>query len=323
MSALGWSPSRAEQFEPYAAEGLAPARVAAQHRGEYVVYSASGERRAEVAGRLRHASATAADFPPWATGSPSRTPPTPARRRSMPSSSARPRSRARRPETSPSSRSWLRTSTWSSSSARSATTSTSGGSSAILPPAGRAARSPSSSSTRATSPVTSWRSWPRSRPSPSACPCTSSAVSTERGSKSWSPTLAQGRTVALLGSSGVGKSSLLNRLVGWERQDVQEIRDDGRGRHTTTHRELVPLPAGGLVLDTPGMRELALWDAGGGVDETFADVADLAAAVPLRRLRARDRARLRRPRGPGRRQPGEPSDWRAIASSRASFGTSS
>ena len=63
MNALGWSPSRAEQFEPYAADGLAPARVAAQHRGEYVVYCANGERRAEVAGRLRHASATAAQFP--------------------------------------------------------------------------------------------------------------------------------------------------------------------------------------------------------------------------------------------------------------------
>ena len=90
--------------------------------------------------------------------------------------------------------------------------------------------------------------------------------------------LSGNRTVALLGSSGVGKSSLLNRLIGWERQDVQGIRDDGRGRHTTTSRELVVLPGGGLVLDTPGMRELALWDAGAGVEDAFADVADLAAA---------------------------------------------
>jgi ribosome biogenesis GTPase len=83
--------------------------------------------------------------------------------------------------------------------------------------------------------------------------------------------------VALLGSSGVGKSSLLNRLLGWGRQEVQETRGDGRGRHTTTHRELVPLPGGGLVLDTPGMRELGLWAAGDGVEETFADIAELAA----------------------------------------------
>jgi ribosome biogenesis GTPase len=90
------------------------------------------------------------------------------------------------------------------------------------------------------------------------------------------------RTAALLGSSGVGKSSLVNRLLGRERQDVADIRDDGKGRHTTTHRELIPLPGGGLVLDTPGMRELGLWDAGGGVDQTFADVAELAAECRFR-----------------------------------------
>ncbi|MGH3041738.1 MAG: ribosome small subunit-dependent GTPase A, partial [Gaiellaceae bacterium] len=85
------------------------------------------------------------------------------------------------------------------------------------------------------------------------------------------------RTVAFLGSSGVGKSSLLNRLLGWERQEVRDLRGDGKGRHTTTHRELVLLPGGGLVLDTPGMRELGLWNAGSGVSETFADVTVLAA----------------------------------------------
>jgi ribosome biogenesis GTPase / thiamine phosphate phosphatase len=85
------------------------------------------------------------------------------------------------------------------------------------------------------------------------------------------------RTVALLGSSGVGKSSLLNRLLGWERQEIAGLRGDGKGRHTTTQRELVPVPGGGLVLDTPGMRELGLWNAGSGVGETFADVTELAA----------------------------------------------
>ena len=84
------------------------------------------------------------------------------------------------------------------------------------------------------------------------------------------------RTVALLGSSGVGKSTLVNRLAGRDVLDVQEIRADGRGRHTTTHRELVPLPAGGLVLDTPGMRELQLWSADDGIGESFADIEELA-----------------------------------------------
>jgi len=84
------------------------------------------------------------------------------------------------------------------------------------------------------------------------------------------------RTGALLGSSGVGKSTLVNRLLGEELLDVQEIRSDGRGRHTTTRRELVPLPGGGLLLDTPGMRELQLWDAGSGIDDAFAEILELA-----------------------------------------------
>ena len=89
--------------------------------------------------------------------------------------------------------------------------------------------------------------------------------------------LVPGRTVALVGSSGVGKSTLLNRLAGEELMVTQEIReDDARGRHTTTHRELFRLPGGALLLDTPGMRELGLWDAEEGVDETFADLVALA-----------------------------------------------
>jgi ribosome biogenesis GTPase len=86
-----------------------------------------------------------------------------------------------------------------------------------------------------------------------------------------------GRTVALLGSSGVGKSTLVNMLLGEERQRVQEVRDsDSRGRHTTTYRELAPLPQGGAIIDTPGMRELQLWAGQGSLDSAFDDIAELA-----------------------------------------------
>ena len=89
--------------------------------------------------------------------------------------------------------------------------------------------------------------------------------------------ISAGRTVAFVGSSGVGKSTLLNRLAGTEIAATHEIRgDDARGRHTTTRRQLHLLPGGGLVLDTPGMRELALWDADG-LDRSFADVDEVAA----------------------------------------------
>jgi ribosome biogenesis GTPase len=105
------------------------------------------------------------------------------------------------------------------------------------------------------------------------------AISSKVGSgiEELSPYLQPGRTVALLGSSGVGKSTLINRLVGRERQLTRDVREkDSRGRHTTTHRELVPLPGGGLLIDTPGMRELQLWSADEGVQETFDDITDLA-----------------------------------------------
>jgi ribosome biogenesis GTPase len=95
--------------------------------------------------------------------------------------------------------------------------------------------------------------------------------------------LGPGVTIALLGSSGVGKSTLVNRLLGVERQLVREVRDsDSRGRHTTTYRELLPLPQGGALIDTPGMRELQLWADQDSLDSAFAEIAALAAECRFR-----------------------------------------
>ena len=85
-----------------------------------------------------------------------------------------------------------------------------------------------------------------------------------------------GRTAAFLGSSGVGKSTLINRLMGHDVQRTAAVREsDSKGRHTTTHRELVILPGGGLLIDTPGMRELQLWDVSTGLDDAFEDIGAL------------------------------------------------
>nr|WP_246357922.1 ribosome small subunit-dependent GTPase A [Pyxidicoccus fallax] len=89
--------------------------------------------------------------------------------------------------------------------------------------------------------------------------------------------LPAGKTGALLGSSGVGKSTLVNLLLGEERLATQAVsEEDGRGRHTTTHRELFVLPWGGLLIDAPGLRELGLWGDEEGVDQAFSDILALA-----------------------------------------------
>ena len=95
--------------------------------------------------------------------------------------------------------------------------------------------------------------------------------------------LPSAKTAALLGSSGVGKSSIINALLGRELLDTGEIRaSDDRGRHTTTTRHLIVAPGGGVLIDTPGMRELQLWDASEGIAQAFGEIEELAAQCKFR-----------------------------------------
>ncbi len=102
------------------------------------------------------------------------------------------------------------------------------------------------------------------------------SATTGEGMDDLAPHLVPGRTIALLGLSGAGKSTLVNRLAGAEIFTTGAVRRDGKGRHTTTHRELVLLPGGALMIDTPGMRALSVAGAGEGIEQTFQDIELLA-----------------------------------------------
>lgn len=109
-------------------------------------------------------------------------------------------------------------------------------------------------------------------------PVHATSVKTNQGINDLLQYCGVGQTIALIGTSGVGKSTIINYLMGFERQKVKEVRDhDDRGQHTTRQRELILLPHGGLVLDTPGMRELQLWEVEQGIGTTFDDIEALAA----------------------------------------------
>ena len=276
LAALGWSPSRAEEFVPHAAAGCVPARVAAQHRGGYVVYGEGGDRPAEVSGQLRHSSLGPADLPAvgdWVAVRDAEDAAAATIHSVLPRQTAFSRKAA------------------------------GGGVEQVVAAnvdvvflvgafgadlnVRRLERYLAAGWESGADPVIVLN---KSDLADDLAGATAEVEAIAFGVPVHAVSAAEGtgldglarhlegnRTAALLGSSGVGKSSLVNRLLGSERQDVAALRADGRGRHTTTYRELIPLPGGGLLLDTPGMRELGLWDAGDGVDQTFADVAALAA----------------------------------------------
>ena len=104
----------------------------------------------------------------------------------------------------------------------------------------------------------------------------------ENGYRELLPFISEGKTIAFIGSSGVGKSTLINRLLGKEKLKTNGLRNDDKGRHTTTHREVFLLPSGGMVIDTPGMREFGMWDNDAGIEKTFMDIEALASQCKFR-----------------------------------------
>jgi ribosome biogenesis GTPase / thiamine phosphate phosphatase len=268
LARFGWTPDRETEFDEHRRQGLVPARVAVEHRSAYVLYGEGGEVTAELAGRLRHEGVEPAVGDWVALRQPSTIVALLPRRtvfsRKEPWARAVEQVLAANADTV-----WITIAlTERDFKPRRlerylATAWESGVEPAIV--------------------LTKRDLYPdvdsavlEAEAIAFGVPVHAVSAVTGEAADELRRYLEDNRTVALLGSSGVGKSTLVNRLAGREVLETQEIRADGRGRHTTTHRELVLLPGGGLVLDTPGLRELQLWDVGEGLDTAFEDVGALA-----------------------------------------------
>jgi ribosome biogenesis GTPase len=278
---LGWDASRAEHFAGHARRGLLPGRVALAQRDLYVVWTAAGPVSAVLAGRLRHHAAGAAGLPAvgdWVALRPREGEEPAGVDAVLPRRSAFVR-KAAGPGTDE-----------QVVAANVDTLFLVSGLDRDFNPR-RIERSLVLAWESGASPVlilnkADAEHEARLADAQSAAPrvpvhVVSALVGT--GLDALAPYLARGRTVALLGSSGVGKSTLVNRLLGRDVQATREVRArDGRGQHATTRRELIRLPGGALLVDTPGWRELQLWAEGPGLDRAFEDVATLAAGCRFR-----------------------------------------
>jgi ribosome biogenesis GTPase / thiamine phosphate phosphatase len=278
LDSLGWSPEWADTFASHARAGCTPGRVAVEHRGLYEVLTGDGEVSAPVSGRLRHEARGRADFPAvgdWVAlrHEPGET--LAVIHAILPRVNKFSRAQAGREHDEQVIAANLDTLFLVTSLNRD------------LNPR-RLERYLAAANAPALQPVIVLTKLDlcdrpevfveairRTQPH---VPVVAVSARTGEGLDGLAPFLGPGRTVALVGMSGVGKSTLVNRLLGDERLATREIRtDDDRGRHATTRRELVRLPQGGLLIDNPGMRELKLWDDGADADVPFADVAELAA----------------------------------------------
>jgi ribosome biogenesis GTPase / thiamine phosphate phosphatase len=271
LEALGWNQFFADAFAPYEPEGLIPGRVAVQERGGAVLFTAAGTLRADVATRLvrEGGQVVAGD---WVAAER-----LPGEDRAIVRAVLPRRSRFARKQP------WLTEEQIVAANVDTVFLVTDCGRDfkprrleRYLTAAWDSGAAPVIVLTKSDLAAAVWETVAEAEAIAFGVPVHAVSSVTGEGLDSLDPHLLPGRTIALLGSSGVGKSTLANRLLGKDLLATAELRRDGRGRHTTTHRELVHLPGGALLLDTPGMRELQLWADESALEETFADVTELA-----------------------------------------------
>lgn len=279
---LGWSDFFTRSFAPYSQQGFSVARVAIEYRNTYIVYSQQGELTAEVTGKLRHQAILGQDFPAvgdWVI----------IQAREQGSASIH----GILPRKSKFSRKIAGSKTEEQIVAANIDTvflvcgldgdfnlrrierylilaNNSGANPVIVLNKADLCNSLEDNVSKVEAVA-------------QGVPILVLSATTAQGLDVLKSYLQPGQTVALLGSSGVGKSTITNQLKGASVQAVQPVRrGDDQGRHTTTNRELILLPTGGLIIDTPGMREIQIWADGESLQETFADIETLAAECRFR-----------------------------------------
>jgi ribosome biogenesis GTPase len=276
LEQLGWDDGWSASFEPYRDEGLEPARVAVQHRGGYVVVAERGELRAEAARKLvrERALATVGDWVALRY--------LPGEERALVEAVLPRRTKfSRKAAHGPSE---LTEEQVVAANVDTVFVVSALGRDVNVRRLERYLATAWESGAQPVIVLTKSDLHPELVPTVRGeldavaigVPVHAISNVTGEGVDALEPYLVRGRTVALIGSSGVGKSTLVNRLVGHDLLATREVRADEKGRHATSHRELVVLPGGALLIDTPGMRELQLWDVSDGLDEAFADVVALA-----------------------------------------------
>ncbi|HYW13138.1 MAG TPA: ribosome small subunit-dependent GTPase A [Longimicrobium sp.] len=275
LTSLGWDADHTRDFAPHQAQGRVPARVVAEHRDRYGVADDSGERPAALAGRLRHNARGREDLP--ATGD-------------WVAIAAGDDGTAMIHAVLPRRSAFVRKAAGETTEAQVVAANVDVALIATALPADVSERrverylalawesgavpvvvlTKADLADDADAAVRAVRAV-----APGADVVAVCSISGE-GVDALGRWLRPGRTAVLIGSSGVGKSTLANRLMGGDALRTGAVRDDGKGRHTTTHRQLLRLAGGALLIDTPGMRELQLWSADSGLDAAFSDVEALA-----------------------------------------------